>query len=323
MAFLCLGRDIRFCRYARRGRHMSHARQLCRAFSLVELLVAISIVSLLVAIGIPSLARVRSNAAEATCLENLRQLTMASTAYATEDASTLLLPAHPISDVNELHDEGFFDYGGGTGAENIWSGARWGKQSSRRAETRPLNRTLFGQVGANADYSLFRCAADFGLPPREYVGAGDYWDGAMENQPMHVSVGTSYWGNAYRGIGSTGTDQAKRFWSVSVFLRPAFRVPSPSETVLYGEAIAWEQIALTGNAGGGAAFMLRGTESWHRGGRFNLSFADGHARTLRLLSGFLHQGSEPGNSPLALLQIRGAGFRFDCRPDALIVDKPE
>ncbi len=294
-----------------------------RAFTILELLIVLAVTSLLVSISAPALSNMRSKAASATCLERLRQVVLASCAYASDDSGSQLLPVHPIADINELHDEGFFDYGGATGASNIWSGLRWGAQSPRSAETRPLNRVLFGASVNVSGYSLFQCPADLGLPQREYVGAGDYWDQAMESQPMHVSVGTSYWGNAYRGFGVLGDRPGKRFWSVGVFLRPVGRIPAPAETVLYGEAIAWEQLALTGNMGGGPAFTVRGLAGWHGEDRFNLGFGDGHARSVSMSNGPLYEGNDTGAPALAALQVRGEGYRFDCRPDALIEDKPD
>lgn len=293
-----------------------------RAVTLVELLVALSIVSLLFAVGIPSLSAARNRAATATCLDHLRELAAASAAYGADDPTAQWLPAHPISDVNKLYDEGFFDYGGASGAVNIWGGARWSANSLRAASTRPLNRYLLGQPTEQADYSLFRCPQDGGLPDRENVGVGDYWDTAMAKQPMFESVGTSYWGNALRGRGSSNATASSQFWSAGVFLRSANRIPASAETVLYCEAVAWEQVTLTGNAGGGPLFFFRSTAAWHDSGKYNFAFCDGHAAMLHVPAGPLKEGWDPESPALVNIQVRGDGFRFDCRPDALIEDRP-
>jgi len=52
------------------------------AFTLVELLVVIAIIALLMAILMPALNRAREQGKRATCLSNLRQLTLAWTMYA-------------------------------------------------------------------------------------------------------------------------------------------------------------------------------------------------------------------------------------------------
>jgi prepilin-type N-terminal cleavage/methylation domain-containing protein/prepilin-type processing-associated H-X9-DG protein len=57
-------------------------------FTLIELLVAIAIISILMAILIPALHKMRFHANEAACLSNLRQVNLALTAYANEDART-------------------------------------------------------------------------------------------------------------------------------------------------------------------------------------------------------------------------------------------
>ncbi|MEO0476884.1 MAG: prepilin-type N-terminal cleavage/methylation domain-containing protein [Planctomycetota bacterium] len=54
-------------------------------FTLIELLVVISIIALLIAILLPALSRARITAQESLCRSNLRQLTTASVAYATEN----------------------------------------------------------------------------------------------------------------------------------------------------------------------------------------------------------------------------------------------
>ncbi len=55
-----------------------------QGFTLIELLVVIAVISLLMAILIPVLRSARERAQRTVCLSNLRQLTLAWTAYATE-----------------------------------------------------------------------------------------------------------------------------------------------------------------------------------------------------------------------------------------------
>jgi len=264
----------------------------------------------------------RGRADQTKCLEQLRGLAGASAAYAAGDSEGQLLPAHPIADVNPLHDEGYFDYGGKTGSNNVWNGNRWGPNSPRTAPTRPLNSLLFGTPGETTDFSLFRCPRDDGLPERSSEGGGDVWDDQMARQPMFKSVGTSFWGNAYRAFGALGKGTARGFWSVGVLLRPTSRIPSAAQTVLYGEAIAWEQIARTGNASG-PYFVLRGLPGWHANHRFNMSFCDGHAESIRMAWHVLTSGTDPMGPDGSALHVRGPDFRFDCRPDGLIADAPE
>lgn len=285
------------------------------AFTLLELLVVISIVSLLISIAMPSLSAVRRKGIRARCLANLRELATASVGYANTDSQNQILPAHPISDRNPLHDEGYYDFGGATGADNVWAGQRFGSAGPRRAPTRPLNQYLYGTVSDSSDLSLFRCPADTGLSSRETTSTPVY-DSAMSNQPMFRSVGTSYWGNAYRGTEASET--GANYWSIGVFLRPLSRIPDTAQTVLYCEASAWDQFA-----GSSSLFSIKGEAGWHGAGRFNFAFCDGHAETIQLVGGALSSGSPETDPEYYGLHLRGPGFRFDCLPDALIEDKPD
>jgi prepilin-type N-terminal cleavage/methylation domain-containing protein/prepilin-type processing-associated H-X9-DG protein len=62
----------------------------CRAFTLIELLVVIAIIALLMAIMVPVLRSAREGAYRTVCLSNLKQLTLAWTAYATEHDGKLV-----------------------------------------------------------------------------------------------------------------------------------------------------------------------------------------------------------------------------------------
>lgn len=61
-------------------------------FTLIELLVTISIIALLLGLLLPALGGARESGRSAVCLSNLRQLTLANTAYA-EDSNGFYVPA--------------------------------------------------------------------------------------------------------------------------------------------------------------------------------------------------------------------------------------
>ena len=61
-----------------------------KAFTLIELLVVIAVIALLMAIMVPVLRSAREQAHRVVCLSNVRQLTLAWTAYADEHDGKLV-----------------------------------------------------------------------------------------------------------------------------------------------------------------------------------------------------------------------------------------
>lgn len=84
-----------------------------KGFTLIELLVVIAIIAILAAILFPVFAKARDKARQATCLSNVKQLTLALLMYADDNDETLPVgylssgagPGQPVK--NALSEEGF------------------------------------------------------------------------------------------------------------------------------------------------------------------------------------------------------------------------
>ena len=61
-----------------------------KAFTLIELLVVIAIIAILMAVLMPALKRAREGGKRASCLSNLKQLTLAWSMYADENDDRLV-----------------------------------------------------------------------------------------------------------------------------------------------------------------------------------------------------------------------------------------
>lgn len=88
------------------GRNRRVFRHACRAFTLTELLVVFGIIAILAGLLVPALSRSKAHAYNAACMNNLRQLGIATRLYADDNQDRLpiaeILPSLPIDPQNPL-----------------------------------------------------------------------------------------------------------------------------------------------------------------------------------------------------------------------------
>jgi prepilin-type N-terminal cleavage/methylation domain-containing protein len=186
-------------------------------FTLIELLVVIAIIAILAALLLPTLTKAKTSALITTCLNNNRQLVLAWTMYAHDNADRLAIN----SDQSEPYN-GTPSWIGGAPPNNGWLDWTTDQNNTNWQDLvqYPGHALLGGLIGNN--YKVFACPVNsaFLSGPQHSQG----WSGRVRSCAMNGSIGD---GKKFDGLAYTTT-----FWWAKKSSDLVFPGPSSSWLIM-------------------------------------------------------------------------------------------
>lgn len=216
------------------------------AFSLIELLVVISIIAVLASMLMPAIGSVRESARMLNCLNNLRQVGLAETAYTTENDA--MLPYRPEDSA--------------LGIWNPWLGHNGAPLEYFLAEYLGSAQPAWNSASGN---KVFLC------PSSPYKKTISIWGGTRDVWATSGGVAGQYDAmNAYEG---------SHYYHYQNWTALGLTSKLRLQTFSHNSQTPWQFCSNRGGPGDQGFLGLQG-RSWHTSFRRPTVFLDGHAKTL-------------------------------------------
>ena len=179
-----------------------------RGFTLLELLVSIAIIGILAAILLPVLSRPRGSALRTACLNNVRQIDVATRLYADDHSDAVVLPS------------GFLYY-------DDWYSYKWSVKS------------YLSLAGTNSpSEKVFACPADTFTYLDADLSGGPAWKGLRINKGFCQQSWTGYNSYAFNGGNRLDPKQFPSLANPGIAGMPLSAVKNSAKTLLIFEASA-------------------------------------------------------------------------------------